>query len=146
MLCLVSSGIALLLRRFSLQVTKEAVSALRRDLMTRLLSAPRAALTGADLERLHTVLVQDSERVDVMSNALLLQVFPSVVTVAGLSTVILVLSPPLFLCVAATAPPLTLGGRLLGKRLRPQVQAYVAAFSTYSAGVLFALQHHDLIR
>ena len=68
---LLGTVLSLTLRRTIVGVIKRSVTRLREDLLEHVYLAPRDQMSRADLDRLQTRIVQDTERVDVMGNALL---------------------------------------------------------------------------
>jgi len=99
---------------------------LREDLVEKLYSVSRAYFNHADLGGLHTTIVQDTERLDVMSNALVAQVLPALVTCLVLAPVLLILNWLLFLVLFAAAPAAAWVSRLLGRRMRGRTRAFRA--------------------
>src|SRR5436190_12990021 len=65
-----NAALGLLTRYVSLKVNKDAVARLRIMLTERLYALSRARLDRSSAGELQSIVVQDSERVDVMSNAL----------------------------------------------------------------------------
>jgi ABC-type multidrug transport system fused ATPase/permease subunit len=145
-LYLASGAIALRVRKLVLRFTKDAVSELRDELTGRLYALPRSFFDRSDSTRLHTVVVTDTERVDIMSNALVAQVLPAALTAALLAAVLLGLSPRLFLVLGAVVPPLYLMRRLLRSRLQRWVRAFHLSFERFSGGVVQMLRTMDLTR
>jgi ABC-type bacteriocin/lantibiotic exporter with double-glycine peptidase domain len=146
MLYLANNALTLGLRMLSFRVTKRAVSVLRRDMVRHLFQLSRATLTHVQVEWLHSVLTQDTERVDVLSNAVISQILPQSIMILGLGVVVLVLSPPLFACFVVAAPIVAIATWVLRSRLGRSVRGYNRAYSAYSGGMLFVLQHADLTR
>src|SRR5687768_16172921 len=62
-----TSGLSLLLRAYMLRTTRGAVADLRGDLMARLYSLSRRYFTRADYANLHTRIVQDTQRIEAIS-------------------------------------------------------------------------------
>ena len=143
-LYILDSGVALLTRYLALKVTKIAIQRLRDELLKRLYTFPRAAYTEADLSTLHASIVQDSERLDVMSNSLVAQVLPAFVASALLSVVMLFLNWFLFLALIVTIPLLYVLSVTMRSALRKRVRAFHRSFEAFSKGVLFVLQSMDL--
>jgi ABC-type multidrug transport system fused ATPase/permease subunit len=145
-LYVLDSGVALLTRYLALNVTKIAIQRLRDELLKRLYALPRAVYTEADLSTLHASIVQDSERVDVMSNSLVAQVLPALVATALLSVVMIVLNWVLFLALIVAIPLLYVASVMMRTALRKRVRAFHRSFEAFSKGVLFVLQSMDLTR
>jgi ATP-binding cassette subfamily B protein len=143
---LLATATGLYLRRLSLATTKLAIQRMRRALLEKIYSLPHSWLHRADHAAIHTTIVQETERVDVMSNALVALLIPSALTTAALAAILFSLSPRLFLIVAASAPVLYAVHRILAGRLRLRTDKFRSAFETFSAGVLFVLRTMDLTR
>src|SRR4051794_5485939 len=114
-LYLLSSALALWARSISLRVTKRAVTELRRNLLARLYALPRSWFDQHDTAKVHGTIVQDSERIDLMANALIGQLLPSAVVAIGLTCAMLVLNPLLFGLLALIFPLLVAGSIFLGR-------------------------------
>jgi ABC-type multidrug transport system fused ATPase/permease subunit len=145
-LYILDSGVALLTRYLALKVTKIAIQRLRDELLKRLYAFPRAVYTEADLSTMHASIVQDSERVDVMSNSLVAQVLPALIASALLSVVMIFLNWVLFLALIVAIPLLYVASVMMRTALRKRVRAFHRSFETFSKGVLFVLQSMDLTR
>jgi ATP-binding cassette subfamily B protein len=143
---LLATATGLYLRRLSLETTKLAIQRMRRALLEKLYSLPHAWLHRADHAALHTTIVQETERVDVMSNALVALLIPSALTTIALAAILFSLSPRLFLIVAMSAPVLYSVHRLLAGRLRDKTDKFRSAFEIFSSGVMFVLRTMDLTR
>ena len=143
---MLATGTELYLRRLSLETTKRAIQRVRSALLEKMYSLPHAWLDRADHAALHTAIVQETERVDVMSNTLVVLLIPSALTTVALAAVLFSLSPQLFVIVLASAPLLYSVHRLLAGPLRDRTDGFRFAFETFSAAVLFVLRSMDLTR
>jgi len=141
-----NSAVSLYMRRLIVRIIKSAVMALRYDLVTRLYALSREYYSGADVDRLHTRIVQYTERVDNMSNALLSATVPAVLTSAALMVVLLFLNWWLVLLIVATVPLLFLATRLTSRYVKRRVFDFQRAFEGFSKGMQFVLRHMDLTR
>ncbi|MBI3119662.1 MAG: ABC transporter ATP-binding protein [Candidatus Hydrogenedentes bacterium] len=146
LLQILNSATALWVRHVILNTTKAAIQRLREDLLQRCCLLPRAFFDRADRATLHASIVQDTERLDVMSNALAAMFLPALVISAGLCVILVLLNPLLFLTMVTVAPPLLLMGQLMKRQTRRRVQAFHRSFEAFSRGVLFVLEHMDLVR
>jgi ABC-type multidrug transport system fused ATPase/permease subunit len=147
LLLIALNSVAMLLPRYlSLNTTKQAIRDLRDDLLSRCYRWSRAHCDAADRGRLHAVMVQDTQRLDSMSNALVALFLPAAVTALGLSAVLAFLNWRLFLVVLAVLPALYLANRRLRKRLAAKIRAAHRSFEQYSRGTLFVLQMMPLTR
>lgn len=145
-LYVLSNLAALWVRRESLSVTKHAILSLREDLLNKVFTLSRAFYSRADIRKFHTAIVQDTERVDVMSNAVASQLIPALFTALALGAVLIPLNWVLFLISFSFVPFLFWLSRSLGSRVRASVQTYNQSFATFSKGILFVLQMMDLTR
>ncbi len=139
-------GLTLWTRSRILKITKSAVSNFRRELLDRCYELPRSFYDLRDSDDLHTAIVQDTERVDVMSNALIAQLLPAAVTAFGLCFVLLFINPLLFAMLLVVVPLLALMNRRLSRRAKSSVREYHRSFERFSSGVAFVLQMMDLTR
>jgi ABC-type bacteriocin/lantibiotic exporter with double-glycine peptidase domain len=145
-LYLLAGLLALCTRFFVLKSTKRSITTLRGQLLERVYSLPRAYFDRNSLGKLQSILVYDSERLDVMSNALVGSLMPAVIVATGLSVVLLVLNALLFVVLLAVVPLLLLVGRLLGSRVRARVRDWRAAFDLFSTKTQLALRAMTLAK
>jgi len=137
---------ALWVRKLILETTKIAVANLRYDLISRLYSFSRSFYSDTDRGGLHNTIVQDTERVDVMSNAIVSRIVPSLLASASLSLVLIWLNWKLFLVTLLIAPLLFGVNHMLGKKLKATTREFRRSFESFSKGVLFVTQSIDLTR
>lgn len=143
---LANSALTLWTRYITLKITKIAIRVLREKLLSKCYALPRSYYTQADLSQLHATIVQDSERLDVMSNALLALFLPALVMTFALSVVLMALNWVLFLVVMSVTPLFLLVNRLMGRRVKAWVNTFHRSFERVSSGILFVLQSQDLTR
>ncbi|MEO8586868.1 MAG: ABC transporter ATP-binding protein [Acidobacteriota bacterium] len=144
LLTLAQAALALWARALTLDVTKKAIARMREDLVAKFYALPRSFLATADRAAFHTRAVEDTERVDVMTNGLVTQFLPAALVGAALGLVLLSLSPLLFGVTVLFAPAVWLTGRVLGVRVRRDIARYRGDFEVFSRGILFVLQKRDL--
>ncbi len=145
-LYLLSLGLGLLGRYAVLRVTKPAVAQVRSELIDHVVWLPSSFYDSTDAGRLHSLIVQDTERLDTMAKYLLAVVIPSLGT-AAILLVSLVAIQPVLLAVLLVAIPLLFGlSRLLRGTLRKRVRAWQEASDTFSASVLATLRSAALIK
>jgi ABC-type bacteriocin/lantibiotic exporter with double-glycine peptidase domain len=126
------------------RITKNATQNLRESLLWKLYSLPQSYHAHSDRSKIHTMITQDTERVDAMSNAVLTQFLPSLLSAIGFSIVLLFLSPFLFLVTILLLPLLFWISSLLNARVRKAVYSFHRSFEVFSKGVLFVLQNITL--
>jgi len=143
---LTSSAISLWLRAGHIRVIKDAVQRLREDLLTRLYVVSRWHYTRADRNTTHAQIVQDTERLDNMSNHVVSTLLPALCTTLALLVVLACLNWVLLLVMIALAPLLLLTSRLTSAVVKQRVFVFQRAFERFSKGVLFVLQQMDLTR
>jgi ATP-binding cassette, subfamily B, bacterial len=115
-------------------------------LISRLYALSRTFYSDIDRGGLHNLIVQDTERVDIMSNAIISRIVPSLLAGASLSLVLIWLSWRLFLVTLLIAPLLFGVNHILGRELKAATREFRRSFETFSKGVLFVTQAIDLTR
>ena len=145
-LYLVAAGLGLFSRYVVLTATKRAVDRLRNDVIARMQTLPRAWLDRTDLGSLHSTVVEDSQRVDVMANAVLGQVLPAMVVSAALLGSLVFIDLRLLLVLLAVIPVLLVVSRLLAERVRRLARKFQGSFDTFSSRVLRNLRMVTTIR
>ena len=89
---LLNIGITLATRYTTRKITTRVISDLRNDLLDKLFQLPRFFFNDVDLARVHTSVVQYTQRLDVMNNTLVARSLPSLVIALGLMGVLLYLN------------------------------------------------------
>jgi len=140
------AAVAFWIRRTTLEITKNVILELRCRLEERLYELPRALFSSGDHLQLHDTIVQDTERIDVMSNAVVAQALPAALVAATLTLVLLRMNWVLTAVLLAVAPLIVGLDRWLRGRLKEDVWKFRAAFEGFSRGVLFLLEAIDLTR
>jgi ATP-binding cassette subfamily B protein len=133
-------------RRITLRTTKIAVGSIRYDLVSRLYAFSRSFYSGIERGGLHNTIVQDTERVDMMSNAIVSRLLPSLLAGVSLSVVLIWLNWKLFIVTLLITPFLFGVNHILGKRLKAASRGFRRSFEAFSKGVLFVTQSIDLTR
>lgn len=141
---LFSGGLALFVRYRMMQLTHGAIQDLRRALSTRLYAFSRAQYTKFDRKQLQTTLVQDVIRVDVMTNALVGQLIPSLVVLSSMIVILVYLNFQLFLIVACIFPLLLSLEYLVRPVLRRHIQRHHRSLEDLQKHVLFGLEALDM--
>jgi ABC-type bacteriocin/lantibiotic exporter with double-glycine peptidase domain len=139
-LYLLGSGLGLWTRFVVLDAVKEGVTTLRTDLLARIYALPRAYFDRADLGRLHSIVVQDSERVDVFASALFGILLPAVTVSLALAVVLAALNLLLFGAVVAVVPLLVGLGLKLGRLVRFRTRPWQRAFDVFDSRTQLALR------
>jgi ATP-binding cassette subfamily B protein len=139
-----AGGLALWSRRVTLGLTKNAILNYRDELLKRMYTLSRSYLTKIDQAEMHASIVQDTERLDETTNALISNLLPATAVSVALGVVLAYTNWLLFLLLVALSPAVYLLNRHMGRRVTEQVGAFHRAFARFSKGILFVLQKMDL--
>jgi ATP-binding cassette, subfamily B, bacterial len=99
-----------------------------------------------DRKRLQANIVQDTERIDSLSQYIVIYFLPSVFTSIMLGSVLIALNWSLFLISLSVAPLVVFVNRLMVRKVRERTRQYQRTFALFSKGVQFVLQVLDLTR
>lgn len=143
---LASEAITVVIRYRILRITKLVTQQLRHDLLDRIYTLPRAYYSAAEAGRLHTSIVQDTERLDGASSAFIALFLPALFASIVLMSLLAFLNWFLFLAVIGIVPLLLILNRAMSKSFRRHVKAFHESFENFSKGVLFLIQMIDLMR
>lgn len=143
---LMTSAIALGMRRLIIRGIKAAICDMRQEIMAKLYTLSRRFHHNSSIDDVHTRVVQDTERVDVMSNALFSGIMPAAMTSAVLFIVLMVLHWQLTLLTLAVLPLVYVSTLLSGKYVKRSVFQFQRAFESFSKGMMFVLRQIDLTR
>jgi ATP-binding cassette subfamily B protein len=142
----VNLGISLWTNRYTRKITTQVIYDLRNDLLNKCFSIPRSYYSETDQSRIHTSIVQDTQRLDLMNNTLVSRALPSLLIVLGLIIVMIYLNWILFIILVFTFAPMFYLSRLSKKSIQDEVNIYHRTLEDLSKGNLFILQTMDLIR
>ena len=145
-LYILTGGLTLWTRYLSLSTTKMAIKRIRDEIVGKIYGLPRSYFSQTDRMGLHTRIVQDTLRVDVMSNALVALFFPAMLISAGLIGILLYLNIFLFLAMTSIIPFLFIFNRKLGSQLKNKINSYHAYFEVFSKRISTILKTIDLTR
>ncbi len=140
-----NGGISLWMRAKQIKTFKAAISRMREDLLARLYTFSRRFYTRFDRNTMHARIVQDTERLDDVSSALISRLLPALLTSLALIILLLFLNWFLLLVMVSLTPLLFLTLQLTGRRVKERVFVFQRAFEVFSKGTLFVLHHMDLI-
>ncbi|MEJ2010060.1 MAG: ABC transporter ATP-binding protein [Acidobacteriota bacterium] len=143
---LMNSAVSLWVKSVNISIIKSSIFDLREDLLNRIYSFSRTAHTRLDQKTTHARIVQDTERLSNMSNALISRLIPALFTSLALCVVLLFLNWFLFLIMISLFPLLFLANRHTGKLVKERVFRFQRTFEGFSKGMLFVLRHMDLTR
>jgi len=142
----VTGGLSLLVRRIGLNSTKRLICHIRSQLLIKMYSVSRRYFSETESGHIHSRIVYDSDRVDVMTNSILSDLLPAAVCAVAVSVILAVLNWKLFLAILFAGPVLLVINRQFARRVRLQVQKYHQSFHDFSHGILFMLRTIDLVR
>ena len=143
---LINSAVSLWIRFRNISTIKTVIFNLREDILNRVCNFSRAAHTQLDQKTTHARIVQDTERLGNMNDALISRLIPSLLASLVLCLILLFLNWYLFLIMITLFPVLFLTNRYTGKLVKKKVYAFQRSFEKFSKGVSFILRHIDLIR
>ena len=141
-----SAALMLWTRWIAVRATKAAVTRLRRELIDRLYARPSGWFDQRDVGTLQSTIVQDSERLDTMSAALIALFLPSALIAAALAGALAYTNLTLFLLLATVLPVLVVVSRLLARRVRAITRVWQSDLDAYSTGTLLALRSMRFVR
>ncbi len=141
-----NSAIALWSRYSMLKIGKIAIQNFWLELLKRLYSLSRLHYHQIDENRLHTIINQDTRRLDVMMNNLIAQVIPSVLISIVFAIILVKLNPVLSLLTFVFFPAIYAINFWIGKRIQGRITNYHRACEDYARGSHFIFQHMDLTR
>jgi ABC-type multidrug transport system fused ATPase/permease subunit len=141
---LAEAGLTLGARSISLRTTKLAIRRIRDDIIGRIYTLPRTRYASADRRQWQARIVQGTLRIDIMSNAFIVQFLPAAVAGLGLSLILIALDARLFMFLLLPAAAGLVGHRILSKRLKMKIRAYHSVFEVFSKRVLTLLHILDL--
>jgi len=145
-LYLINSGLTIWIRYLILKITKIVTQKLRSEILKKFYTLSHFFNTEADRGKLHTIAVQDTERLDIMSNALVGQLMPGIFIGVALSGILIYFNALLFLLLFCLVPFFIVVSRVIGKTVRKRIRAFHQSFEAYSKGIFFVLQMMDLTR
>jgi ABC-type multidrug transport system fused ATPase/permease subunit len=133
-------------RHLTLTVVKSVIHSMRKDLIERSIFFSHQFFTNEDLDKVHSKIVHDSERLDSMTTNLLLQFIPGILIFTGLSGLLIYLNAFLFAVVFAVIPMLFIMGNFINKKLKIVAREFHSDYSEFSKGILFVLRFNELIK
>jgi ATP-binding cassette, subfamily B, bacterial len=141
-----SGGLSLLMRKIALKTTKQVICHIRADLLIKMYTISRRYFSETESSLLHSRIVHDSERVDLMTNSILTGLLPAAVCSIAVSLILLKLDWKLYLSLCCIGPILLVINRRFALKVRRNVQQFYESFHNFSQGVLFLLRTIDLVR
>jgi ABC-type multidrug transport system fused ATPase/permease subunit len=120
-------------RRAATREVCDVVGRVRRDLVIQIYRLPSSWHSRRDPGELHSAIVADSERLELILRQLLINVAPAVAISVALAIVAVALSPLLAPILLAIVPFSLLAARWLGRRSRVLTKAWHSELTAYSA-------------
>ena len=146
-LCYGASAVAsIAIRAYAARVTKASVGVLRHNLVEKLCGLPMSWHDQHNAGAVHSIVIQDCERVDRMVNSLMSLALPGVLTGIGLAVVGTVLSPLLSVVLLIALPAMLLTGRRFARHFRTHLRSWHSAATTFSAHAQLLLSGISTIR
>lgn len=143
---LLTSALALVMRWLIVGGIKAAIRDMRVDIIVKLYALSRRFHSTEGVDDIHTRIVQDTERVDTMSNAVFSGVMPSAMTSIVLYAVLLGLHWQLSALTLLIFPLVYASTVFSGRFVKRRVFQFQRSFEAFSKGVRFVLRQIDLTR
>lgn len=140
-----NAGIMFLGRNLSFEITKNATLRLRDEILKKFYSLSHAYNNEADRSRIHAVVVEDTQRLDRMSDSIA-KFLPAFLLSLALVGMLLYLNWILFLAVMIVVPLVIWANRIYTNRIKQEVRKFHRSFEKFSKGMHFVLQAMDLTR
>lgn len=145
-LSLFNTTIVLYNKHISLTLIKLYISDIRKKLLHKVIYLNDFFFLAEDLDKIHSQIVHDTERVDNMASALLTQLLPAVIVIICLSGVLIYMNFTLFFLLIVFLPLIYIVGTRIRNKLKLSIQVFHKDFAKFSAGVAFILKFYDLIK
>ncbi|HKF47864.1 MAG TPA: ABC transporter ATP-binding protein [Terracidiphilus sp.] len=139
-LVLVANVLTLVSRYCSLRVTKYLIERIRCEIVDRYCNSSARFHRTADSGEMHSLIVEDTQRLDVMLNALLANCIPSLLLAAVLLVILIALDWKLSILLGILIPGLQLARRRFRQRTHALVSANRRSFARFS-GAVQSLMH-----
>lgn len=143
---LTSHALLLVSRSLVLRVTKRVVAELRRRLMDTLLVTSRTWLDRRNSSEIHSLIVDDSERVDGMSNSVIATLLPALASTITLTALLLSISPKLTVILVLFAPVAFYATRTMRVKTRQSMSRFRDSYRRFSGGTATAVRMLELTR
>jgi ATP-binding cassette, subfamily B, bacterial len=146
LLHIINAGIELWTRYNMLKIGKIAIRRFWQSLLQQLYSFSRLYYSQADQNRLHTIINQDTRRLDVMMINLISQVIPSILISFIFAIILAKLNIFLFLLTLLMLPIIYWVNFSIGRRIQGRISDYHRACENYARSSRFIFQNMDLTR
>lgn len=139
-----STGLSLLSKYHIFTIAKGTTERMRKELLAQYYAFSRTQLNKIDRTHLHTVLVDETNRVDNMLSSMLGGFLPAFFVSLFLGIMLVYLNWQLALVLLIVVPGLTFMIRRMGRKVRLEVRGYYRAYEVFVDGVRFLLRMFDL--
>lgn len=145
-LYLANGSVSCWIRYIVLKMTKSVISSFRKEILDKIYLLPKEYFNKADQKKLTSMIVQDSERIDIMSNAVLGQFLPAIFMAMALTGMLFYMNHFLF-SILMIFFPLTLAvHEILGRKVKNKTCAFHRSFESFHKGIARVFQLIDLTR
>ena len=138
-----NNSVSLVSHFLSLQSIKYAIFNFREEILKKFYTFPRSYYSKVDRVKLHTIIVQDTQRIDIGSNALISLFFPSVIISIAIFGILICIDWKLVLVLICFFPIIVIYNRVISKQLTNWTYKSHRAFESFSKGLFFVLQLLD---
>ena len=131
----VANGIlALWVRFWVLSITKKTIQHIRNEVLIHFFNLSETELKKATPNQTHLqhLFIQDTERINIMSNALVAQLLPSVIISSVICVGLLYINALFFLMTVALVPFIALVSKLMANFIQKKYQNFYEIFQFYS--------------
>ncbi len=143
-LYIISNSITFLSQKIILRTVKTAILNLREQIVNKLYMFPRSFYDNTDVARLHTIVVQDTNRLDFASNIVISSLIPSLIISGALGCILFFLNIKLFLIMMIITPLIVLLSRIGSNKIKIWTKKSHRLFEIITKGLLRVLQIMDL--
>jgi ATP-binding cassette, subfamily B, bacterial len=143
---MMDSAISLWLRAVNIRIINSAIFGVRVDLLQKLYGLSRRFHAQSDQKVIQARIVQDTERLTVMSNTILSRILPALLTSISLCLFLLWLHWFLVLVMISLFPLVLVASRHTMRVVKARVFVFQRAFESFSKGIWFVLRNMDLTR
>ena len=133
-LYIINGILALLTRFWVLSVTKKIIQNIRNNVLVHFFTLSEIELkkTTPNQINLQHLFIQDTERINTMSNALVAQLLPSVIISSVICVGLLYINALFFVMTVALVPFIALASKFMGKFIQKKYQNFYEIFQFYS--------------
>ncbi|HEY9704374.1 MAG TPA: ABC transporter ATP-binding protein, partial [Allocoleopsis sp.] len=131
-------------RYIILKITKSVLQKLRQTILEKFYNFSRHYYTQTNHSYLHTIIIQDTLYIDLMSNMLVARLIPAFLICLVLSVILLIVNWVLFLIIVSMVPLLYILGITIGKKGKQKIKNKHKIMAKLSKGMLFVIQTMEL--